>query len=102
MLPVSGSAGDGAGASALQAATTFLKAVKVNNLEATLKECGLPWLDPYEERIIKDQAELRRFWKAKLAGLDGSRIHDETMTATAFREFRETLPDKTGDEDFDA
>lgn len=94
-------ADDGGERQARDVATAFLKAVKGKDVDATLKLCGTPWLDSFEERVIKDRAELVEMWKEKFQRLVPSRIPDAKWTMIAYARFREP-PAKTGDVEFDA
>ena len=95
-------AGDGEDKQASKLAVAFLKAVREKDLASILRHSGTPWLDPYEERVIKDGAELRRSWEDRLPFLNPSRIPEaKEVASVAFSEFR-MPPAKSGDDEFDA
>jgi hypothetical protein len=57
----------------------FIKAVKAKDVDALLKETAVPWLDAFEERVIKDEADLKKLWQEKLGALDPDNIPAEVQ-----------------------
>jgi hypothetical protein len=94
-------AGDDADNRAKQTAKQFLQAVKAKDVDAMMKVSGVPWFDPFEEQLIKDQRQLRRFWTDKLRDFDYSTISLAGIEAESYGEFRGWSPN-TGNDEFDA
>lgn len=77
----------------------FIRAIKARDLGAVMKTTAVPWYDAYSEKVIRDQAELKRYWTDKLRDFDFAGIEIEHVEAESLAEFRR--PIETGDADRD-
>lgn len=74
-----------------EVARQFVQAVKAKDIEALMKVSGVPWFDPFEELVIKDRMELRRYWQDRLSDLDASTLFTDGITATPYKKYRNDL-----------
>ena len=94
-------AADGTKDKAVEVTKQFVQALKAKDIDAVIKISGVPWFDAFEERLVKDEPELKRFWTEKLRDFDYSATPLESVRAEFYSDFRDRPPD-TGDEEQDA
>src|SRR5262249_10345023 len=76
----------------------FIRAIKAKDIDAVTQVCAVPWLDPFEERLIKENSELKQYWRDKLRALYPARIPEKEGSAERYHEFRKRTASFDGDE----
>lgn len=78
---------------ALASAKAFIRAIQSEDAAAAAKLCGVPWLDVLEERVVKDEAELKKLLAERLKSINPKQLVAEEWHVTPIADLDKEFPD---------